>query len=196
MGDGQRGPDPPLESTAVLLARARKGDSGARERLFARFLPVLRRWAHRRLPSRARGLADTDDLVQVTLGRALARLGDIEPREEGTFLAYLRRILLNAVREEVRRSARRGEHTELSPDQPDERASVLDEVLGRETMRLYEEALSRLSEEQQEAVILRVEFGYSHEQVAEALGKRTAGAARMIVVRALVELSRAMEEPR
>jgi RNA polymerase sigma-70 factor (ECF subfamily) len=183
-----------LESTAVLLTRARDGDEAARERLFARFLPVLRRWAHRRLPARARGLADTDDLVQVTLTRTLGRLRDLEPRQEGSFLAYLRRILLNAVREEIRRSSRRGAHEELSPELADDRASVVDEVLGREKMRAYEEALARLPEEQQEAVILRLEFGYSHAQVAEALGKRSADAARMTVVRALVQLAKAMED--
>lgn len=186
--------DPSLDSTSILLVRAREGDQGARERLFARFLPVLRRWAHGRLPPRARGLADTDDLVQVTLTRALARLPDLEPREEGSFLAYLRRILLNAIREEVRRSARRGTQNELTPDLPDERASVVDELLSHETMRLYEEALAHLSEEQQEAIILRLEFRYSHAQIAEALGKRTANAARMTVVRALMQLARAMEE--
>ncbi len=184
----------PLDSTATLLTLARGGDGDARERLFERFLPVLRRWAHRRLPPRARGLADTDDLVQVTLTRALARLPDLEPRQEGSFLAYLRRILLNAVREEIRRSARRGEHGELGEELADPRASVVDEVLGREKMRRYEAALARLGDEQQQAVILRLEFGYAHAQIAEALGKRSADAARMTVVRALMQMARAMEE--
>lgn len=186
---------PPLDSTAILLARARDGDETARELLFARFLPVLRTWAHRRLPSRARGMADTDDLVQVTLTRALARLPHLEPRQEGTFLAYLRRILLNAVREEVRRSSRRGgEHDALTEDLADDRVSVVEEVLGREKMRLYEDAVARLPEDQQEAVILRLEFGYSHAQVADALGKTSPDAARMTVARALVQLARAMED--
>lgn len=182
-----------LGATAILLSRAREGDAAAREALFERFLPVLQRWAHRRLPMRARGLADTDDLVQVTLTRALNRLEHLEPRQEGSFLAYLRRILLNAVREEIRRSSRRGEHEELG-DVADARASVVDELLGREKMRRYEAALSRLGEEQQEAVVLRFEFGYSHAQVAEAMGKASPDAARMLVVRALVQLARAMED--
>jgi RNA polymerase sigma factor (sigma-70 family) len=189
------GPDPaPLDSTAVLLVRAQSGDSAAREALFARFLPVLRRWAHRRLPSGARALADTDDLVQVTLVRALNRIPELEPRQEGSLLAYLRRILLNAVREEIRRSASRGEHRELADDLPDARASVVDEVVGREKMELYERGLAALTEEQQEAVVLRVEFGYSHQQIAEAMGKPSADAARMTVVRALVQLAKAMGE--
>src|SRR5206468_605262 len=63
-----------LESTATLLARLRKGDLAARDRILARYRPTLQRWAHGRLPSRARGLVDTDDLVQITLIRALNRL--------------------------------------------------------------------------------------------------------------------------
>jgi RNA polymerase sigma-70 factor (ECF subfamily) len=77
-----------LESTAGLLERVRGGDAGARERLLSRYVPALRRWAHGRLPPRARELADTDDLVQVTLIRALDHLGDFEPRRPGAFLAW------------------------------------------------------------------------------------------------------------
>src|SRR5207249_7571997 len=56
---GTGGPGPPgaspLESTATLLARVRKGDVAARDRILARYRPALHRWAHGRLPSRARG---------------------------------------------------------------------------------------------------------------------------------------------
>src|SRR5262249_58923219 len=91
-------PQSSLENTTVLLSRARGGDAQARDALFARFLPVLTRWAHRRLPNRARDLSDTDDLVQVTLVRALHRLAQFEPRREGAFLAYLPPTPLNPPR--------------------------------------------------------------------------------------------------
>ncbi len=38
------------ETTALLLDRAGGGDGAERERLAARYLPMLRRWAHGRLP--------------------------------------------------------------------------------------------------------------------------------------------------
>lgn len=178
----------PLESTALLLRQVREGDEVARERLFARFLPVLQAWGHRRLPSRARDLADTDDLVQVTLARALRRLGEFESRREGAFLAYLRTILITLVREEIRRSSRRGERADLSDELPDPRASVVEQLLGRERMERYERALGALADEQREAVLLRIEFGYTWEQIAEALGKPSPNAARMAVVRAIEAL--------
>jgi hypothetical protein len=55
-----------LETTFHLIERARAGDQEALERLFARHLKPLQRWARGRLPKWARDLADTDDLVQET----------------------------------------------------------------------------------------------------------------------------------
>src|SRR5262245_51348216 len=65
-----------LESTYQLLERAQSGDSGALDRLMARHVTPLRRWATGRLPQWARDLADTDDLVQDTLLQTFKRLGD------------------------------------------------------------------------------------------------------------------------
>jgi RNA polymerase sigma factor (sigma-70 family) len=187
------GTQPPgLATTAMLLSRARVGDSRARETLCERFLPVLTHWAHRRLPAHARSLADTDDLVQVTLVRALNHLQEFEPRREGAFLAYLRTILLNAMRDEIRRSARRPEHLPLLEDDGPSEASELERLVGRERLELYEQALMELPQGQREAAILRLEFGYTHPEIAAALGRQSADAARMLVARALVGMAKAM----
>jgi RNA polymerase sigma-70 factor, ECF subfamily len=184
-----------LASTAELLGRVRGGDLGAREELFSRYLPLLRRWAHGRLPVTSRALSDTDDLVQVTLIRALSRLKDFEPRREGAFLAYLRRILLNALRDEIRRSVHRRGDEALTEEIEDTRPSLLEETIGREAIASYEAALAALPEAQQEAIILRIEFGYTHAEIAQAVGSPSANAARMLVSRALVRLSEMMSEP-
>lgn len=191
---GEPTPPSPLESTALLIDRARGGDDGAREALFARFLPVLRAWGHRRLPSRARDLADTEDLVQVTLLRALRRLDEFRPEREGAFLSYLRTILLNTVREEIRRSSRRGAREELSDEHADTGRSIVEQIAGRQALERYERALATLPESTQQAVLLRIEFGYGYEQVAEAIGARSTDAARMTVVRALKSLAVALDE--
>jgi RNA polymerase sigma-70 factor (ECF subfamily) len=185
--------DRSLESTAFLLTRVRDGDEAARDRLIARYLPMLREWARGRLPGGARSLADTDDLVQVTLIRALKNLKDFESRGEGAFLRYLRQILLNAMRNEIRRASRRGPHDELGNGIPAVAPSPLESTISRDTMERYETALERLGQEQQEAVILRVEMGYSYDQIAEALGKNSANTARMVVTRALAHLAMAMD---
>src|SRR5690349_5962232 len=78
-------PPSPHLSTEALLARIRGGDTDARETLLARYVTGLRRWAHGRLPTAARDLVDTDDLVQSTLYRALAHVEEFDNRGEGAF---------------------------------------------------------------------------------------------------------------
>ena len=184
----------PLESTAALLERIRAGDAGARDRLVRRYLPVLQSWAHGRLPRGARGMADTADLVQVALYRALTRLEAFEPRHEGAFFAYLRQIVLNAVREEIRRATRRPSAPENASEPLDPSASVVERAIGQEMLECYEQALLRLAPDQREAVILRLECGLSYPEIAEAMGRPSANAARMLVARALVPLAEAMRD--
>ena len=181
------GEDP--ETTADLLSAVRRGDSEARERLFERCMPRLQQWAHRRLPTWARDIADTDDLVQVTLIRALARVDTFEARGEGAFLAYLRTILLNAVRDEIRRGGRRPRLDPLDDDLPSPVAAPLEELVGRDHLRRYDAALDTLDEAPREAVILRLEYGMSFREIAEAMGKPSEDAARMVVQRALERLA-------
>ena len=61
-------PDPPPAAeglvTNELLMLAKAGDPVAIERIMSRYLPRLQRWASGRLPSYARSLLDTSDLVQ------------------------------------------------------------------------------------------------------------------------------------
>lgn len=191
-GDPPEGP--PLDSTAFLLARIRAGDAAAKEQLLERYLPALRRWAHGRLPPGARDLSETDDLVQNTLIRSLQHLEEFEPRHEGAFLAYLRQILLNLVRDEIRRAARRPGREALEEDLPGNAPSPLEEAIGVETLERYEAALMKLTPEQREAVVMRIELGFSDEEIAQALGVQTANAARMRVVRGLLSLSKEMQD--
>jgi RNA polymerase sigma-70 factor (ECF subfamily) len=182
-----------LESTFQLIARARNGDRAALDRLFARHLPPLQRWASGRLPKWARDLADTDDLVQDTLLQTFKRIGDFEPRRVGALQAYLRQAIVNRLRDELRRKGRRPESTDLEGLALDAALSPLEEAIGREAVEHYERALQRLRPEEREAIILRVEMGYSYEEMADALGKPTADAARKAGQRALVRLAEEMK---
>lgn len=182
-----------VESTVTLLARVRAGDRLAREHLVRRYLATLLRWGHGRLPSHARDLSDTQDLVQITLLKALDHVGNFEPRREGAFLAYLRTILLNEVRGEIRRVGRRPRREPLRDDFAEPGPSPVEQAIGSAALRSYERALNALGDEEREGVILRIEMGYTHQQVAEALGKPSADAARMLVARAMVQLTEAMD---
>jgi RNA polymerase sigma-70 factor (ECF subfamily) len=186
---------PDLESTVRLIARARAGDSAALERLLARHLSPLRRWARGRLPPWARDVADTDDLVQDTLLRTLKSIDDFEVRGPGALQAYLRQAIVNRIRDEVRRRGRRPESTELDGLEVEPRPSPLEQAIGRESLERYEKALAVLKPEEREAVIGRVEMGYSYGELAEILGKPSADAARKAAHRALVHLVKRMNEP-
>jgi RNA polymerase sigma-70 factor (ECF subfamily) len=49
--------------------------------------------------------------------------------------------------------------------------------------------LSRLSEQERELIVVRVEMGLTYEEMAEALGKPSWNAARMATARALLHLA-------
>ncbi|HEX9639801.1 MAG TPA: sigma-70 family RNA polymerase sigma factor, partial [Candidatus Krumholzibacteria bacterium] len=134
------------------------------------------------------------DLVQVTLWRAFQKMGDFEQRQEGGFFAYLRRTLVNLLRDELRRARARPRGEAIEVELPDFSASPLEEAVGREALEAYEDALSKLPPRVQEAVVLRVEWGLGHAEVADALGLPSANAARMAVSRALARLAEVLDE--
>jgi RNA polymerase sigma factor (sigma-70 family) len=186
------GETPELHSSLTLLERAREGDRAALETLIARYLPRLQRWASGRLPRWARDMADTHDLVQETLFQTFRKIERFEPRGEGALQAYLRQAILNRIREELRRAKRRPARSELDSQVQDEGRSPLEEAIGQEAVEHYERALATLRREDREAVVARIELGYTNEEVAELLGKPTANAARMAVARAIVRLAKEM----
>jgi len=184
-----------LESTAELLIRIRDGDGKALNRLIATYLPLLERWAHGRCPASARGIADTSDLVQITLVRVLGKVEGFEARRPGAFLAYLRRSLINNMRNEIRAASRRpagdGAGCETLADGT---PSPLERVIGRSALEAYEAALEKLSDEQRAAVILKIELGCGNREIADLLGSPSANAARMVVSRALMRLAKSMDK--
>jgi RNA polymerase sigma-70 factor (ECF subfamily) len=182
------------ESSLDLLKRAQAGDTSALNALIARYLPRLRRWATGRLPARARDLTDTQDLVQETVVRAFRRIERFEIRGEGALQAYLRQALLNQIRSEIRRVGRRPVTGELDTTLPDEGPSPLEAAIGRQALDRYETALSRLRDMDREAIVGRIELGLTHDELAVALGKPSANAARMAVERALFRLAHEMRK--
>jgi RNA polymerase sigma-70 factor (ECF subfamily) len=180
------------DDTIELLTRARAGDRTALDRLFDHHVPILRRWASGRLPRWARDAADTSDLVQDTVIGTLKQLDRFEPVGQGALQAYLRQAVMNRVRNSIRGAARRPAAVELESHIPDVQTSPLEAAIGRETLETYERGLERLRPGEREAIIGRVELGMSYADLAAALGKPSANAARMTVVRALVRLAAEM----
>jgi RNA polymerase sigma factor (sigma-70 family) len=187
--------EPGPASSHRLLKRAQQGDADAVDALLARYGPRLRRWAAGRLPRWARDVADTNDLVQEGLLRTFRRIETIDADRPGGLQAYLRQAVMNGIRDELRR-AHRQHRTPLSPEQPSEAPSPLEEAIGREAVGRYERALTNLRPDEREAVIARLEMGFEYDEIAELVGKPSAAAARMAVQRALVKLAEIMRNER
>jgi RNA polymerase sigma-70 factor (ECF subfamily) len=183
-----------LTSTIDLLERLRNGDDGAVGELVERSLPPLKRWARGRLPTWARSLAETHDLVQDAVIRAMPHLKTFEARHPGALQAYLRQAIANRIRDEIRKVQSRPVVQDVVSGIVDAAPSPLEHVIGRERLERYEKALAQLQPAEREAIVARLELQQSYEEVALALGKPTAGAARMAVTRAVRHLVAAMNE--
>ena len=184
------------EASLVLVLRAREGDEAALNDLMARYWPRLQRWAHGRLPRSARGALDTHDLVQDTLTNVVQHLAAFEPRHEGAFQGFVRTVLLNRIRDIARQAKRRGPAEPLASDIEGNDWSPLDQAIGNEMLERYDAALERLSPEERELIIARIEMGLPYSEIFPMFGKPSAAAAHMAVSRALVKLAQEMAHER
>lgn len=121
-------------------------------------------------------------------------LKDFEARWENAWLAYLRQILFNYLRDEGRRSGRLPEVEEVDVETPANVGSPLEHMVEVETIAAYQAALARLPNNQREAVILRLEQGLGYSDIAARVGLPSGGAARMMVKRAIARLAGMIDE--
>ncbi len=175
-------------TTLYLVDRVKRGDQEALALLMERFLPRLQRWASGRLPGGVRDLADTSDLVQDVLLQSFRKIEGQDFGRDGALQAYLRQAILNRIRDEFRKARRRPDVAELESAQADEGPSPLEAAIGRQALDRYEAVLAALRPGDREAIIARIELGFTYDEVARLLGKSNANAARMAVERALARL--------
>jgi len=107
---------------------ARGGESDGAGSAARTLLPPLKRWAHGRLPARARATLDTGDLVQEAVMHVLARLDKFEPRHVGAMQAYLRLSVINRIRDEIRARWPDVLSRELTAEPPSDATSPLEAV--------------------------------------------------------------------
>jgi RNA polymerase sigma factor (sigma-70 family) len=179
------------DSTMELLVRVKTGDLAAGGALFERFLPELTRWAHGRLPSYARGAIDTSDLVQIAILQLLKRLDQFEPQHVGAMQGYLRRSVLNLIRDEIRRVGRRPVAEEPGEVAADD-ASPEEAAIRNQTYERYRAALASLRVRDRELIIARVELQWPVSEISQRFGYAQTSGARMAVSRAVTRLTTAL----
>ena len=194
-----------------LLARCRAGEAAARDQLFGRYRHYLWLLAQAQLGRLVRAKCDASDVVQMTLLEAHRDLRQFTGREEAELLAWMRRILAHNLFNEHRRfSAKRRQAT---------REVSIDHVLGgieqsslslgrgladsapppsqlaakREAAVAMADCLAQLPEDYRTVLVLRILEGLPAEEVAERMG-RTAGAVRMLQLRALGAMRKLMSD--
>jgi len=176
------------DSTLLILERARSGDRAAAIALLERAVPGVQRWARGRLPAMARAEANTEDVVQDALLRALPHLSRFHHDSVGGLQAYLRTIVMNRVRDLIRKTKRHGTTVDVDAEPlADDEPSPLEEAVRRQNVDRFLAALQRLTPPDRQVIIWRIELGWTVEEIAQRLGKST-GAARMSVRRALERL--------
>lgn len=125
-------------------------------------LPRLRRFAI----GLAGSAADGDDLCQMTIERALTRR---KQWQEGTRLdSWMYRIMRNIFIDEKRANSRRSE-TFVAEDA----GAAIGSDGGQESsveLSMIDRAMSKLPEDQREAVLLVMVEGYSYREAAEIVG--------------------------
>jgi RNA polymerase sigma-70 factor, ECF subfamily len=179
------------DSTLHVLERAKSGDQSAARILIERALPPLRRWTRGRLPRYARAGLDTEDVVQDAIVKTLKRQPKFTHRTVEGLRAYLRTAVVNRIRDLIRGSQRHGTAVEVDEDLVGGDASPLEQAILRERLDAFLAALQRLRPADRQAIVWRVELGYSMEEIARRLGKSEPAAA-MTVSRALARLAAAM----
>jgi RNA polymerase sigma factor (sigma-70 family) len=99
--------------------------------------------------------------------------------------------VVNRIRDRIRGSRRRGVAVEPLEELPDTEPSPLERAILHERLNEFLEALQRLRPADRQAIVWRVELGYSIDEIARRLGKSKA-AAGMTVSRALTRLGSEM----
>jgi RNA polymerase sigma factor (sigma-70 family) len=178
----------PDGSTRSLLRRGRLGDDMALNRLFGRVVLRLRRWAHGRLPSGARGSLETADVVQDAAAGVWRRLDGLRLERSGDLEAYIREAVRNRIHDESRRLARRPLSVPLDADIADPSPLPVDCVLRQQVFAGRQHLFCQLRPEEREILIARFEFGYSFDEIAILMSKPSAAAARMALNRILDRL--------
>jgi RNA polymerase sigma-70 factor (ECF subfamily) len=192
-----------------LIRQCRAGEPGARESLFDRYQAYLQVLARAQLGRHLRSKCDPSDVVQMTLLEAHRDFAAFQGSHEPELLAWLRRILAHNLFNEARHFAaqQRDSAREVSLDQV--RAGVEHSSVAlagtmaantpspsqlasqRESAVRLADALSRLPDDYQTVLLLRVFEELPAEEVAERMG-RSAGAVRMLQMRALGALREQM----
>jgi RNA polymerase sigma-70 factor (ECF subfamily) len=197
------------DDTLELSQRAARGDRQAIDLLIERNLSGLRAFVRLRAGPLVRARESSSDLVQSVCREVLENSERFQHASESAFRQWLYTTALRKIDHrrdywaaEKRNPGREARHL---ADATGDEAGLLAcyrslstpsrHAVAREEIERVERAFDSLSEEYREVVTLAKVVGLSRAEIAERTG-RSEGAVKMLLHRALVELSGLLEEPR
>lgn len=171
-----------------LLARIRRGDTSAAGELFERYASAILRFADRLLGNRAAA----EEVTQEVFVKVISRAYQYDGRAEVT--SWLFAIAANACRDRRRRERRATiVPLETIPEPSQKGDGVEAGLLQREKREAVRRALSGLSEEQREVLVLARYHGLPYAEIASVLGI-SVGAVKTRVFRAVENLKARFSE--
>jgi RNA polymerase sigma-70 factor (ECF subfamily) len=200
------------ENVSALIDAARRGDDGARDRLFALCRTYLGFVARSQVETSLRMRVDASDLVQETMLEAFRDFRRFAGSSEQEWLAWLRRILAHNAADFVRRykgTAKRQARREVAlrsprastacrgaPEPAAPGATPSQEFLQLDTELRLSAAMAELAPDYQEVIVLRNLQRLPFNEVAERMS-RSRPAVQMLWMRAIKKLQEVLgpDEP-
>ncbi|HKA35198.1 MAG TPA: RNA polymerase sigma factor [Thermoanaerobaculia bacterium] len=166
----------------TLLERIRRGDTSGAAELFERYAPALLRFTDRLLSDRS----TAEEVTQEVFVKVISRAHQYDGRAEVS--SWLFAIAANACRDRKRRDRRATVVPLEAVPEPAHKGDGIETVLSdRERRDAVRRALSALSEEQREALVLARYHGLPYAEIAEVLGI-SVGAVKTRIFRAVEAL--------
>ena len=189
------------EDIEDLLARARRGEPLALDRLLDRYRSRIRSLVRKKLGDGLRKNVESSDIVQSVCLEAVKGIAEADLTSEEGLLAWLARLADNTIKDKNRYFKAQKRRVEAQPD--DGEFLGLSQVpgagptpsrdLGRvERMEFLMQALKRLPEDYRRVILLVRFEKKSHEEAARIMG-RSERATRMLLARARVRLLKSLD---
>ena len=176
----------PLPNAEVVLAQARAGDVAALEELYRAFETPVYNLARRI----CRTSEDAEDVMQETFFEICRSIGRFRGAEGGSLTAWIKRIAASKALIKLR-AAKYRDADSLDDETGDVVADHAQPDVGLQLD--LEEALSRLSDTSRAVVWMHDVEGYTHEEIAELMGK-TVSFSKSQLARAHVRLKKLLGE--
>ncbi len=186
------------------LDGAKRGDKEALSALYYRFLPMVYGAIAARVPDRA----TAEDLTSEVFLKMVEGISQVHSTDEAGFGGWILRVARNTIAGYYRKRQtqpevipletphweedEQGESQAIPASHPD--YDPVRTTEGREEWREVQEAMSHLTEEQQQVILYRLICGYNVATVARMLGKNP-NAIKALQFRALQSLERLLAAP-